>query len=329
MHFGPVPVAEALGTVLAHSLQLGGHRLRKGRVLEAGDIAALQSAGLQDVIVARLGTDDLGEDLAAGQIAQALVPDANAAYLRLTDPGTGRVNIYATVPGVLDLNVPAIEAANRVDPMITIATLPPYARTHAHGMVATVKIIAYGVDRHAVTKSADLASDAMRIRPVVIRNAVLIQTDTGSGPGKGQDAITARLDALGIVLSKTVTVPHKTTPLADAIAQAQADLVLILTASATSDPHDVAPSALRAAGGRVTRFGMPVDPGNLLFLGYTANGVVIGLPGCARSPALNGADWVLERVACGLRVSDADIAAMGVGGLLKESPARPHPREKR
>ena len=54
---------------------------------------------------------------------------------------------------------------------------------------------------------------------------------------------------------------------------------------------------------------------------------VIGLPGCARSPALNGADWVLNRLACGLEVSDDDIAAMGLGGLLKESPLRPHPRD--
>lgn len=329
MHFGPTPVAEALGAVLAHSLELNGRRLRKGRLLSADDIAAMKAAGLSEVIVARLGPDDLGEDAAAAQIARALVPDPETAQLRLTDPGTGRVNIYAKAPGVLDLNVAAIEAANHVDPMITIATLPPFARTHARGMVATVKIIAYGVDKNAVTKAATLARNAMRVRPVVLRNAVLIQTDTGSGPGKGQDAIAARLDALGIALNATVTVPHKTTPLADAIAQAGADLVLILTASATSDPHDVAPSALRAAGGTVTRFGMPVDPGNLLFLGHLGTQVVIGLPGCARSPALNGADWVLERVACGIKVSDSDIAAMGVGGLLKESPARPHPREKR
>ena len=115
----------------------------------------------------------------------------------------------------------------------------------------------------------------------------------------------------------------------EAVAAARADLVLILTASATSDPADVAPEAVRAAGGTVSRFGMPVDPGNLLFLGHQGGRPVIGLPGCARSPALNGADWVRERVACGLEVGDGDIAAMGVGGLLKESPARPHPREKR
>jgi molybdenum cofactor cytidylyltransferase len=42
---------------------------------------------------------------------------------------------------------------------------------------------------------------------------------------------------------------------------------------------------------------------------------------------LNGADWVLERLACGLTVGDAEIAAMGVGGLLKEIPLRPQLRE--
>ena len=74
---------------------------------------------------------------------------------------------------------------------------------------------------------------------------------------------------------------------------------------------------------------MPVDPGNLLFLGQQGARPVIGLPGCARAPALNGADWVLARVACGVAVSAQDIAAMGVGGLLKEIPSRPQPRAGR
>lgn len=329
MKFGAIPVDRAEGAVLAHSLEFAGKKLRKGRVLAPADIAAMQAAGLAEVIVARLDPVDLGEDAAAAMIAAALVPDAGAAHLRLTAASTGRVNIYADMPGVLELNVAALEAANRVDPMITIATLPPFARTRARGMVATVKIIAYGVARAAAEKVAHLGRDAMRVRPVSVRDAVLIQTDIGAGAGKGEDAIRGRLDALGIALRDVRVVAHRVEPLAKAVAAAKADLVLILTASATSDPADVAPEAVRAAGGQVTRFGMPVDPGNLLFLGRQAGRAVIGLPGCARSPALNGADWVLERVVCGLEVSDGDIAAMGVGGLLKESPARPHPRERR
>jgi len=99
-----------------------------------------------------------------------------------------------------------------------------------------------------------------------------------------------------------------------------------LTGSATSDHRDVGPAALRTAGGELLRFGMPVDPGNLLFLGERQGRSVIGLPGCARSPRLNGADWVLERLVCGIPVTSEDIAAMGVGGLLKEIAARPEPR---
>ncbi len=81
-----------------------------------------------------------------------------------------------------------------------------------------------------------------------------------------------------------------------------------------------------AAGGRVTRFGMPVDPGNLMVLADLGGTPVVGLPGCARSPALNGVDWVLERIAAGIALTPGDIAAMGVGGLLKEMAGRPQPR---
>src|SRR3546814_4212212 len=64
----------------------------------------------------------------------------------------------------------------------------------------------------------------------------------------------------------------------------EADLVLIMAASATADREDVVPAAIRQAGGRVERVGMPVDPGNLLCLGWLRRRAVIGLPGCARSP---------------------------------------------
>jgi molybdenum cofactor cytidylyltransferase len=72
---------------------------------------------------------------------------------------------------------------------------------------------------------------------------------------------------------------------------------------------------------------MPVDPGNLLMTGTLDGRAVIGLPGCARSPRLNGFDFVLWRVLAGLPVGRAEIAALGVGGLLADSPVRPHPRE--
>ena len=160
-----------------------------------------------------------------------------------------------------------------------------------------------------------------------LTDATLIITEIDGGAGdKGKAAIANRLTALNVSMKDVVTVRHETKALSDAIARADTALTLILTGSATSDIDDVAPQALRDAGGQVARFGMPVDPGNLLFLGSFAGRPVIGLPGCARSPALNGADWVLSRIICGVEVTPQDIAAMGVGGLLKEIATRPQPR---
>ena len=331
MKFGPVPVAEAEGAILAHSVRAGGQRLRKGVTLTADHIAALVAAGVNDVVVARLGPDDLHEDQAARIIAEALVPDPADAGLRLTDPFTGRVNLIAEGPGVAVLDTAAIEAVNAVHPMITVATVPQYQQMGAGGMVATIKIIAYGVPAADVTRAAQLAPRALRMAPPVLSQAGLVITDIPGAPdaAKGERVIADRIAALGMDLTETRIVPHDVAALSHALTGIAGDLVLILTASATSDIADVAPEAVRRAGGQVDRFGMPVDPGNLLFLGSQGQRPVIGLPGCARSPALNGADWVLSRVACGIAVTGADIAAMGVGGLLKEIPTRPQPRAGR
>jgi len=331
MRFGPVPVAQARGAILAHSVAAGGLRLRKGAVLTPEDLAGLAAGGLAQVTVARLDPGDLGEDAAADALARALVPDEAAQGLRRGQASTGRVNLHAVGPGVVEVDSTAVAALNRVDPAVTLATLPPLMRVRAGVLVGTVKIIAYGVDGAALQRACHAARAAIRVRPVVLRSAGLILTEV---PGqdaklgaKGKRAIEARLKALGMVLSGVDRVAHDEAAIAQALGRCPGDMLLILTGSATSDLHDTAPQAVRAAGGAVLRFGMPVDPGNLLFLGTLGDRPVIGLPGCARSPALNGADWVLERLACGLAVTDADIAGMGVGGLLKEPRSRPQPRE--
>jgi len=328
--FGPVPVEEAVGAILAHSHKLTDGVLKKGIVLEAAHIAQLQESGARTVTVARLVPGDVHENEAALRLARALVPDPDAQGLRLSGAGTGRVNLYATRPGILEISPEAIAALNDVDPMITLATLSQLDRVEPGRMAATIKIIAYAVPETALRVAEGIAQSAMRVRPARYATATLIETSTGTEPmsEKGRDAIAARLDRLGVALSPRVQVAHKTAPLAAQLWDIPGEVVLILTASATSDPADVAPAAVRAAGGTVTRFGMPVDPGNLLFLGHLRDRPVIGLPGCARSPALNGADWVLERILCGLEVSSQDIAAMGVGGLLKDIPTRPLPRRK-
>ena len=90
-------------------------------------------------------------------------------------------------------------------------------------------------------------------------------------------------------------------------------------ASAIIDRRDVMPgAAVEAAGGGIEHFGMPVDPGNCCCWPARRDRRCWACRAAARSPKLNGFDWVLERLAAGVPVGREDIMRMGVGGLLTE-----------
>ena len=326
MKFARMPLDQARGGILAHSLKLADATLRKGRCLDEDTLAILAAASVESVVVAVLEDGDLGEDAAALQLGRALLTEG----FRLSPVKTGRVNLIAESDGIVSIDAAAIDKANSMDEAVTLATLADLARVEVGQLAATVKIIPYGVP--AVT--VDKATDVLLGKPLKLHRfkggiANLVLTKT---PGfrdalldKGEAVIGDRLRSLGYKLADVKRVDHDAQSVADALTP-EADLTLILGASATADRRDVAPAGVVKAGGKIERFGMPVDPGNLLFLARLDNMPIVGLPGCARSPALNGADWVLERLSARLPITSRDIAAMGVGGLLKEMPDRPHSR---
>lgn len=324
MKFGPVPLAAAQGTLLAHSQALGRRRLAKGHRLTADDVAVLAAAGIADVVVAQLAPDDVGEDVAATRLAAALVGTGLVAL----PPVHGRVNLAATQAGLLCLPPGLVAAINTVDEAVTLATLSPFATVAAGAIVATIKIIRYAVAEPV------LAAVIAMARPVAVagfrpaRVALLATTLPGTSAkalAKLEQVTAARIAALGSDLHVMAPCPHDAAALAERLATVDADVLLLAGASASVDRGDVIPAAIVAAGGVVERLGMPVDPGNLLVLGRLHGRPVIGLPGCARSPKRNGLDLVLERLLAGLAVTGADIAAMGEGGLLPDA-ERPEPR---
>ena len=327
MKFGAVPVAQALGAVLAHSIKAGDKNYRKGHVLDQADLDLIK-AHHNSITVAELEPGDIWENEAAARLASAL----KGPNVKIAEAFTGRANLIAAANGVLRVNADVL-ALNSVDEAISLATLPDYMRVTKGQMVATVKIITYAVPDQLLEDAIIKAASNLEIHPFRLKSATVILTETpGLKPGlrgKAQKVLTDRLAGLEVSRVEYDVVPHDVTATEAAIKRAKGDIVLILGGSATSDRRDVCPAALVAAGGTIRRFGMPVDPGNLLFLGELQGRHVVGLPGCVRSPALNGADWVLERLAAGLDVSSGDIAAMGEGGLLKEIPSRPQPRQRK
>ncbi|GAC1559466.1 MAG: hypothetical protein NVS2B5_22780 [Beijerinckiaceae bacterium] len=330
MKFGPVAVSEALGGIVAHAVRHPGLRLRKGDRLGEPQIAALLEAGIDTVTIAQLEPGDIDENDAAARLARAVAGD----NVRVDPAFTGRANLFASAPGILRADAAAIDRINARDERITLATLPPMRRVVEGEMIATVKIIPFAVPQESLAEALAAAKDArLSIAPFhALRVGAVSTLLPGLKPStvtKTMRVLRDRLAPSGSSLAAEREVPHETRALAQAIEDIEptSDLVIVFGASAITDRRDVIPAAIEAAGGSIEQFGMPVDPGNLLLLGRSRSGkIVLGAPGCARSPKENGFDWVLDRLIAGVKVTPQDIRRMGAGGLLMEIISRPQPR---
>jgi len=332
MKFGSVPLSEAAGAILAHSLALPNARFRKGRILSTADVDQLQAASISEVTVACLEPGDIHEDEAATMLADAAVGDG----VRIAAAFTGRANLIANIDGLAILDVSRVRAVNAVDEAVTLATVPPYTVVRARQILATVKIIPFAAPGGAVRAAAAHAAKGeplVRVAEFRDRPVGLVQTTAESLHTKVLDKTTRtvsdRLERYGAHLEREIRCPHDERDVAEAITQLVREgctPVLVIGASAIVDRRDVIPAAIERAGGEVDRFGMPVDPGNLLLLAHHGNVPVVGAPGCARSSKFNGFDHVLTRLLAGIPVDAENVGTMGAGGLLSELAARPQPR---
>jgi molybdenum cofactor cytidylyltransferase len=332
MKFGAVTPKEAVGGTAVHTIRQGALVLKKGTLIGPVEAAALEAAGIKDIVVARLEPGDVSEDAAASEIATAIAGEG----VHVDRAFTGRANLFARSAGVLVVDKETVDRLNRIDEAITLATLPAYKPVVAGEMIATVKIIPFAVSAAARDAAVAAAPQPLiRIAPYRVRKIGVVSTLL---PGLSPKVIDKTLKITGERLAPANAsiiaerrVPHDGAALARALGEVLkqgAEMVIVFGASAIADRRDVIPAALEAIGGRIEHFGMPVDPGNLLLIGNAAGHPVLGAPGCARSPKENGFDWVLMRLLAGLPVPREDITGMGVGGLLMEIVTRPQPRDE-
>ena len=330
MKFGPVPPRDALGATAVHTIRQGALVLKKGTLIGPAEVTALEAAGIEDIVVARLEPGDVSEDKAAAEIATAVAGEG----VHVDRAFTGRANLFAEQAGVLAVDKEAIDRLNRIDEAITFATLPAFKPVVEGEMIATVKIIPFATSEAALRASlAAAAQPFIRVAPYRIKKVGVVSTLL---PGLATKVVEKtlrvtqeRLAPSGAAIVAERRVPHEQGALAKAIDEVLnegAELVVVFGASAIADRRDVIPAALESIGGRIEHFGMPVDPGNLMLIGQARGQPVLGAPGCARSPKENGFDWILMRLLAGIPVSREDVTGLGVGGLLMEIVTRPQPR---
>ena len=319
-----LPIDDTVGHILLHN-QAGpdGRKvLKKGHRVTSEDLPTLQSLGQDQVYVAILGEDDIDENEAARRLGELIA----GGQIDTSSATTGRVNLISTAAGILKVNRPALLELND-RPGIALATLANHSGVQPKKIVGSVKIIPYGVPRielEAAEAIAQAAGPLLQVKPFVLGRAALITTGSEAAQEKVVSGFTPalrdRLTSYGTQMIEGPYVTEDEVQISEAVQWAldrNAELILIAGETSIMDSEDITPRAIKAIGGEIVHYGVPVEPGNLLLLAYCNEIPIVGAPGCARSKNYNVVDMVLPRLAAGERLTRRDLIELGHGGLLK------------
>ena len=308
MKFGAVPVKDALGATAVHSIRQGDLVLKKGTLIGDKEVAALQAAGVKEIVVARVEAGDVSEDQAAADIAAAIAGPGPARRPRL-HRALQSVRRSRRRAGGRQGRDRQPQPHRRSGDAGDAAGLQAGGRRRDDRDGEDHSFRGGGERARSGGGAAAKAKPVIRIAPYKVRKIGVVSTLLpGLSPKVVEKTlkITAtRIAPAGASIIAEKRVPHEQAALAkaiDEVLKAGAELVIVFGASAIADRRDVIPAALEAVGGEIEHFGMPVDPGNLMLIGKARGQAVLGAPGCARSPKENGFDWVLMRLLAGLPV---------------------------
>ena len=137
-----VKTEDAVGLVVGHDMTktipgvCDGPRFRRGDVIKQEDIPELLGMGKEHIYVIEKDEDRVHEEEAAIRIAKAVAGD----NLIFSDPRQGRVNMKATVDGVIKINKPLLYEIHSIEEII-IATRHNNVTCKAGEIVAGTKII--------------------------------------------------------------------------------------------------------------------------------------------------------------------------------------------
>ena len=346
---GRLPRPGLDGAVLTRDLAIAGERWTKGRRLSATDLAALVDAPAGvPVTVLIPAPDEVHEDEAGLRLARAVagigtqgpVADPSAddgagrapvassdCGVAVRGPAQSRVDLVASVAGVVEIRIPVVERINRLDPLEVFTVFD--GQVVAPGdLVASVKIGPHLVGESTLAAGERIArrgGPAVRVRafrPVQI--GVLVKEHvTGAARDRFEASVRAKIAGLGATLTAITYVPDEPAPVAAALGEAIAGrhgARIVLTAGgASTDPADAFYAAVETLGGRIVRHGVPSHPGSMVWLGRVGPAAVIGLPSCGAFSRATAADLLLPRLVAGQPATAATVARLGHGGILTRS----------
>ena len=323
--------AEALaGTVLCHDVRDAAGKIvgHKGARLDAPGAAAVLEAPWEEIHLLAVETGDLHEEDAGSRLAAAVVGEG----VEVKGYTGGQWALAATRRGLLRVDVPAVGEVN-AHGAISVFTLFDGQPVEPGEIVARAKVTPLVVAETTIQSVETVARRAGGVvavrafRPLAV-GVVARENLDDKQRARFETALGRKIDWVGGTLlplryagaSARAVVAELT-----ALEGAGAQLLIVAGASAL-DPLDPVFGGLELLGARMERHGAPAHPGSLLWLARAGSRPILGMPTCGMFSQATTFDLVLPRIFVGESIGNAEIAALGHGGLLSRDMAYRFPQ---
>ena len=316
---------DAVGHVLCHDLtqiipgQYKDARFRKGHVVQEEDIPVLLSMGKENLYVWEMVPGMVHENDAAERLCAL----CRNEHMDRSGVKEGKIELKAAMDGLFRVDSQRLNAINLLDD-IMIATRHGNTAVRKGDKLCGTRVIPLVIEEETLRRAEEIGGGKplMELLPWKLRTAGVVTTGSEVAKGLIEDQFTPvverKLSAFGIRMTAHALVGDGLENVTAAIGEMRrggVDLILC-TGGMSVDPDDNTPGAIRRSGADIITYGAPVLPGAMFLLGYFEDGTpIMGLPGCVMYAGATIFDLVLPRVAAGVPVTKAEIAAMGEGGL--------------
>ncbi len=320
-----IPVKDAIGKILAHDITRivpgveKGPAFKKGYCIGAQDIQILLDIGKEQIYVLDIKPGSIHENEAAERIARA----AAGPGLRLTDPSEGRINLVSTTPGLLKIDIDALNRLNTIQD-VSFATIHSNHAVEAGVPVAGARVIPLVVQDDLVCAAEELCQACyplIQVKPFLSLRVGMVTTGSEVYHGRIQDkfgpVVTKKFNQLGSAITRQILVSDNIDMTVAAINDLirEGAQIVVLTGGMSVDPDDQTPASIRATGADVVAYGVPVFPGAMFMLARLGDIPILGLPGCVMYYQTSIFDLIVPRILAGDKVTREDITRLGYGGF--------------
>lgn len=317
-----VGVKESTGRSLCSTIFRPGGRklLAKGHVLSEEDVRLLETEGMDKVWVTELEPDEVSEDEAVSVAGGEM----GCGCLEVRLAAGGRANLFATEECCVLVDDDLLRQINLTS-SIVIATLPNFSYARAGQRIATVKSAPFAIAKAQLETVASILRERgpiLQARPIRQPTVAVLYSDPVDGERARQlfqVVMRQRLDRFGVSPTFALAAIEEEDAVARSLQhflRTRATIIVIASTTAPAGPDDVIGRAMVRLDVHLEKFLAPVEPGNLLLLGYKDEIPIISAPGCFRSPKPNVVDLVLPPMLARYRISGWEVACLGHGGLL-------------